>query len=260
HRCFFHSVLFLQRGFHFPRLHSQPSRHLHPPIFSSTEFQRPVPSPPAQLSRPIHPLSTFTRIRIRNKSRYAVFLLLCPYIALRYSLSCDINLSQLSFSHCLHLPVQQIQPHSSSHMLHLHYSRTLLLSRSSKLSQPVQQASPSRFAVPIHSIHSLRDLFSQLLLQFVQQLHPLLTHHSLDSLQPPRKFSRYCLQLLCSRPPHRHSFIPQHPRYLPRHHLLSSASSNTHHTRAPPQSPHDLYSPYFSSSLPNRDTILFSYP
>src|SRR6185312_530968 len=187
HRCFFHSVLFLQRGFHFPRLHSQPSRHLHPPIFSSTEFQRPVPSPPAQLSRPIHPLSTFTRIRIRNKSRYAVFLLLCPYIALRYSLSCDINLSQLSFSYRLHLPVQQIQPHSSPHMLHFHRPFTLLSS------QPIQKASSSCFAVSIHPIHSLRDLLSQLFFHLLQYLQPLLTNHSLDSLQRPRKFLRHRL-------------------------------------------------------------------
>src|SRR6185312_16234725 len=103
HRRFFHSVLFLQRRFHFPRLHSQPSRHLHPSIFSSTKLQRPIPSPPSQVSRPIHLLSTFLRIRIRNKPCYAVFLLLLPCVALRYSLSCDINLSQLSFSHRLHL-------------------------------------------------------------------------------------------------------------------------------------------------------------
>src|SRR6185312_4884489 len=185
HRRFFHSVLFLQRRFHFPRLHSQPSRHLHPSIFSSPKFQRPVPSPPSQVSRPIHPLSRFPCIQVQNKPCRT--FLRHTHIALRYSLSCDINLSQLSFSYRLHLPVQQIQPHSSPHMLHFHRPFTLLSS------QPIQKASSSCFAVSIHPIHSLRDLLSQLFFHLLQYLQPLLTNHSLDSLQRPRKFLRHRL-------------------------------------------------------------------
>src|SRR5262249_41585004 len=117
HHRFLHSTLLPQHPLHLPQFDPIPS-HLHLPVRSPHILQIPVSPPSPSVSRPVHPLSPHSSIRVRHKSLRRQF----PTLPTPSPPSCPshIHLPDPSLRYPLLHLVQHIHPHVPDRLANRH--------------------------------------------------------------------------------------------------------------------------------------------
>src|SRR6185369_4341648 len=108
HHRFLHTLVARQRRLNLSQLDPEPT-DLDLLVFPAQELQLPVPSPPRQVSGPVHPLPRHLPIRVRHKSLRRQ--LRSSHIPSRYSRSPNAQLARYSHPH---------QPQCFIHHIHFH--------------------------------------------------------------------------------------------------------------------------------------------